>query len=82
MHLFLASFDPHLIKGEIFHYWKGLMPSIKNNNALIEQSFHSMPLGDEGIKHHTYNLQILSSGKNTSRRTLFNHVGKSPSRYC
>lgn len=83
MHLFLASFEPHLIKGDIFHYWKGLMPSIKNTNALIEQSFHSVPLGDEDIKHRTCNLQILSSGKkNTSRRTLFNHVGKSPNRYC
>ena len=52
MHLVPTSFDPQLIKGEIFQHCKGLIASIKNNYVLIEQSFHSVPLGDEDIKHH------------------------------
>ena len=52
MHLVPASFDPRLIKGEILQYCKGLIASIKNNHVLVEQSFHSEPLGDEDVEHH------------------------------
>ena len=58
MHLVPASFYTQLIRGEILQYCKGLIVSIKNNHVLIEQSFHSAPLGDENVKHH-----ILQSGK-------------------
>lgn len=53
MHLNLDSLDPQLIKGKIFQYCKGLTASIKNNHALVEQSFHSELSEDEDLKHHT-----------------------------
>ena len=53
MHLNLDSFDPQLIKGKRFQYWRGLTASIKNNHILVEQSFHSELSGDEDLKHHT-----------------------------
>ena len=62
MHLFLASFELHLVKGDI-PLLKGLTCSIKNNSVLIEQSYHSVPLGDEDLKYLTCNQQILSLGK-------------------
>ena len=82
MHLALASFDSQLIKGEILQYCKGLTASIKNNHVLVEQSFHSVLVGDDDLKHHlaTWILHLLE--KNTSRRTLFNLTGKAPIRYC
>ena len=55
MHLATASFDPQLIKGEILQHYKGLIIFTKNNHNLVEQSFHSVPLGDKHLKHH--NLQ-------------------------
>ena len=56
-----ASFDPQLIKGEAFQYCKGLTASIKNNCALVEQSFHSMFSEEEDLKHYT-----LQSGVETT----------------
>lgn len=67
MHLFLASFDLHLIK-EDGPPLQGLTPSIKNNSALIEQSSHSVPLGDEDLKCHTCNQQILSLEKKKKKK--------------
>ena len=52
MHLAPASFNPQLIKGEVLQYCKGQVVSIKNNHALVEQSFHSAPLGVDDLKHH------------------------------
>ena len=54
MHLNLDSLDPQLIKGKVFQYCKGLTASIKNNHALVEQSFHSEFSEDEDLKHHTF----------------------------
>lgn len=54
MHLASVSFDPQLIKGEAFQDCKGLTASIKNNHALVEQSFHSEFSEDEDLKHHTF----------------------------
>ena len=53
MHLVPASFDPQLIKGDILQYCRGLIASVENKHALIEQSFHCALLGDEDLKHHT-----------------------------
>ena len=53
MHLASASFDPQLIKGEAFQDCKGLTASIKNNCALVEQSFHSLFSKEEDLMHHT-----------------------------
>ena len=53
MHLAPTSFDPQLIKTEILQYHKGLIASIKNNHALVGQSFHSAHSGDKDLKHHT-----------------------------
>lgn len=50
--LTLIVFEPQLIKGEMFQYCKALITSMKNNDALLEQSFHSPFLGDEELKHH------------------------------
>ena len=47
-----ASFDPQLIKEEILQYYKGLIASIKNNYVLVEQSFHSVLLGDKDLMIH------------------------------
>ena len=63
MYLALASFDPHVIKGNILQYCKSLTTSIENNYALVEQSFYSTLLGDKDLKHHSYNLEILSTRK-------------------
>ena len=38
MHL-TPSFDPQLIKREKLQHFKGLIASIKNNHALVEQFF-------------------------------------------
>ena len=61
MYLFLASFDLHLVKD--VPLLQGLTPSIKNNSALIEQYFHTVPFGEEDFKHLTCNQQILSLEK-------------------
>ena len=53
MHLVPASCDLQLIKGEILHYWKRLIASIKNNHVLVEQSFQSALSGDKDLKYHT-----------------------------
>lgn len=53
MHLVPASFEPQLIKGDILQYCRGLIVSVENKYALIEQSFHCAFLGDEDLKHHT-----------------------------
>ena len=53
MNLAPSYFDPQPIKGEIHQYCKGLIASIKSKHALVEQSFHSMAMGDEDLKHHT-----------------------------
>ena len=53
MHLTSASFDSQLIKGEIFQYNKGIILSVKNNLALLEQSLHSALSGDKDSKHYT-----------------------------
>lgn len=43
MHLAPTS-DPQLIKGEKLQCLKGLIASIKKNNALVEQSFHGVAM--------------------------------------
>ena len=47
VYLVPASFDLQLVKGEIFQCCKGLNVSIKNNTALVQQSFHSVLLVDQ-----------------------------------
>ena len=53
MHLAPVSFDPQQIKGEKLQYCKDLIASVKNNHTLVGQSFHSVPLRDKDLKHHT-----------------------------
>lgn len=53
IHLTPASFNPQLIKAEILQYCKGLTGAVKSNHVLVEQSFHSVPSGNEDLKHHT-----------------------------
>ena len=53
MHLAPSSFEPQLIKGETLQYCKDLIASVKNNHTLVGQSFHSVPLRDKDLKHHT-----------------------------
>ena len=69
MHLFLASFELHLVKGDV-PLLQGLTSSIKNNSALIEQSYHTVPLRDEDLKYLTCNQQILSLGKKKKKAPL------------
>lgn len=57
MYVASASFDLQLKDGEILQYCKSPIASVKNNHALVEQSFQSAPLGEEDLKHH-----ILQSG--------------------
>lgn len=52
MHLGPTTFDLQLMKGDILQFCKGLIKSIENNHALVEQSFHCVLLGDEDIKHY------------------------------
>lgn len=52
MHLATASFGPQLIKGDRLQYCKGLITCTKNNQALAEQSFHSMLPRGEDLKYH------------------------------
>ena len=52
MHLAPASFGPQLIRGDRLQYCKGLITCTKNNQALAEQSFHSMLPRDEDLKYH------------------------------
>ena len=82
MHLSPASSDLQMIKEEILQYSKDLIASIKNNHALVKQSFHSALFGDEDLKHHTLHLEILSIGKDISRRTLFKLAGEASIGYC
>ena len=49
-----ASLDMQLINGDTLQYHKGLTASIKNSHALVEQSFHSMLLGNEDLKQHAW----------------------------
>ena len=81
MYLTAAVFGLHLIKGEILQYFAALA-SIKNNYALLGQSFHSLILEDEENLRITFCiLEILSIGKETARRTIFNLSGKTPIKY-
>lgn len=65
MHLAPASLDPQLIK-DILQYCKGLIASIKNNHALVEQSFYNTLPGDEDISITSCNPDIPCIGKDTS----------------
>lgn len=47
MHLAPSSFETQLIKGNIFQYFKTPITFIKNTHALVEQSFHTVSLGDK-----------------------------------
>ena len=55
MHLTSASLDPPADKKKKRDILisASLIASIKNNNVLVEQSFHSGPSGDKELKHHT-----------------------------
>lgn len=53
MHFVPAYFDPQLIKEEVLQHSKGLTASIISNHVLIEQSFHSEPLGNKDLNYHT-----------------------------
>ena len=52
MHLGPASFGLQLIKGDRLQYCKGLITCTKNNQAVAEQSFHSMLPKEEDLKYH------------------------------
>ena len=54
---------------------------ISKITILVEQSFHRALLGDEYPKHHTLQPGDFITGKDTSRKTLFNFTGKDPIRY-
>lgn len=51
---FFFFFYLQLVKGEILQHCKHLSASIKNNQVLVEQSFHSALLGDDDLKHYTW----------------------------
>ena len=53
MHLTTVSFDSQLMKGDILQRLNCNVASPKSNHILVEQSFHSEPLGDEDLKCHT-----------------------------
>lgn len=52
MHLALFVLDIQLIKGDIFQCCKGIIRALDKKHALVEQSFHSVLLGDEDDRHH------------------------------
>lgn len=68
MHLAPASFDPYFIKRDISPYCKGLIASIKNNHALIEQSFSQCAHKRQTLSITLCNLEISPIGKDTSRK--------------
>lgn len=55
MRLDQGIYEPVLLKGEILTYCRELTSTLKDNTALLEQSFHSILPGDKDI--HPYNLQ-------------------------
>lgn len=73
MYLAPAVFDPHLIKGKLFHYFKDLMASIKITMFLQSNilTVHSQEMKNLSITPG--NLKISSIGIDTSRRTLRPH---------
>lgn len=79
MYLTSASFDPHLIKGEVPQYCKGLIASTKNNYTLVEQS---MLLGDEEFKHHILHPGYFIQWKRHLQKNTLQPIGKAPVRYC
>ena len=82
MYLAPDSFDPQQIKGVIVYYGKGLIASIKNNYVLVEQFFTMRPWEKKTLSIAPCNLEILSTVEDTSRRVLFNLIGKAPIRHC
>ena len=79
MHLAPASFDSQLIKGEILHYSKGLISSIKMIMLRYSNLFMVSPREMKTLSITPCNLEIQSTGKDPSRRTL---TGETPIRYC
>ena len=75
MHL-APTFDPQLIEGEILQYINGLIASIKNNYALVQQSFHSVLLGDEDLKHHTLQPKDFIYCKTHLQKNSLQHCWK------
>ena len=82
IHLTPDSFDPLLIKGEIFQYLKGLIATIEITMFWESHLFalHAQEMKTSSIT--PCSLKILSVGKDTSRRNLFNLGGKAPIKYC
>lgn len=56
MSLAPASFDPGMVKGDKLKYCKGLIASVGNHHALVEQSFHSVLCRDKDLKHKEFHL--------------------------
>lgn len=77
-----ASFDPQLTKGYISQYCKDLIASIKINYILVEQSFFTVCSREMKNLSNTFVIEILFTGKSTSRKILFNLTEKASIRYC
>lgn len=81
MHLAPASFNPPLIKRGILQGCKGLIASIENNYALVEQSFNSAFPGNKTSNTILCNLETLFTGKDTPKKTPSSLAGKAPISY-
>ena len=78
MHLVPVPFDPQLMKGETLQYCKGLIASIENNHASVEQSFHSVLQGDQDLKLHTLQPGDFVYWKIHFQRDFLQPHGKDP----
>lgn len=78
MYLAPASFNPPLIKRDILQDCKGLIASIENNYALVEQSFNSASAGNKTSNPTLCNLELLFTGKDTPKKDSLKPEWKSP----
>ena len=68
MQLEEGMYEPTLLKGDILHYCQGLIQTLKRNERLVVDSFHSGRRSSQQMKILRimgYNLEVFFIGKDT-----------------
>lgn len=73
-------YESAMMKGDLLTFFQELTKALKMNTKVVEQTSHSMLLGDEDLQHH--DLASMSTGTSIFTKSPFNLVGRDSTRYC
>lgn len=76
MQLDEGLYEPTLLKGDILHYCQDLTETLKRNEMLVADSFHSELLRDEDLKDHGLQSGDFVYWKTHQKKTLYGPIGK------